>query len=248
MKDDELLRYSRHILLPQIDIDGQQAINDAHVMIIGLGGLGSPVALYLAAAGIGEFTLVDDDVVELTNLQRQIAHTTDAVGSSKVESAKASMLAINPNVIVHCYQQRANPKWLNEHLDKVTLMVDCSDNAEIRYAMNDVAIAKKIPWVSGAAVGFTGQVAVFDPSEDNSPCYRCLYPTLSSETLSCAESGVLSPVVGVIGSLQATEALRILTGFGEKQHGYLHTWDALTNGWHRWKLTPVDDCQCGSNH
>ena len=247
MKDDELLRYSRHILLPQIDIDGQQAINDAHVMIIGLGGLGSPVALYLAAAGIGEFTLVDDDVVELTNLQRQIAHTTDAVGSSKVESAKASMLAINPNVIVHCYQQRANPKWLNEHLDKVTLMVDCSDNAEIRYAMNDVAIAKKIPWVSGAAVGFTGQIAVFDPREENSPCYRCLYSALSDDVLSCAESGVLSPVVGVIGSLQSTEALRLITKFGEKQHGCLHTWDALAGDWRRWKLSQREVCMCCEN-
>ena len=244
MKDDELLRYSRHILLPQIDIAGQQAINDAHVMIIGLGGLGSPVALYLAAAGVGQLTLVDDDEVELTNLQRQIAHNTESVGLCKVESARASLLAINPDTIIHCYQVRAHQDWLSANLTSVTLMVDCTDNAKIRYAMNDVAIQKKIPWVSGAAVGFSGQVAVFDSREENSPCYRCLYPTLSSDTFSCAESGVLSPVVGVIGSLQATEALRLITKFGEKQYGCLHIWDALAGDWRRWKLNQREGCVC----
>jgi molybdopterin/thiamine biosynthesis adenylyltransferase len=244
MKDDQLLRYSRHILLPQLDIEGQQAIMSAHVMIIGLGGLGSPVALYLAAAGVGEFTLVDDDSVELTNLQRQIAHNTHSLDLSKVESAKTSMLAMNPEVTVHCHPVRADNEWLCQHLNGVTLMVDCSDNADIRYAMNDAALAKNIPWVSGAAVGFAGQVAVFDPREDNSPCYRCLYPALSDDVLSCAESGVLSPVVGVIGSLQSTEALRLITKFGEKQHGCLHTWDALSGDWRRWKLSQRENCVC----
>lgn len=246
MKDDQLLRYSRHILLPQIDIEGQQAIIKAHVMIVGLGGLGSPVALYLAAAGVGQLTLVDDDEVELTNLQRQITHNTASVGLSKVESAKTSLLAINPAITIHCHQVRANQDWLSANLTDVTLMIDCSDNADIRYAMNDIALEKNIPWVSGAAVGFTGQVAVFDPRELDAPCYRCLYPALSSETLSCADNGILSPVVGVIGSLQVTEALRLITGFGDKQHGYLHTWDALAADWRRWTLTQSEQCACCS--
>lgn len=244
MKDDQLLRYSRHILLPQIDIEGQQAIINAHVMIVGLGGLGSPVALYLAAAGVGQLTLVDDDEVELTNLQRQIAHNTESVGLSKVESAKASLLAMNPDITIYCHQVRANQDWLAANLMGVTLMVDCSDNAEIRYSMNDVSLERSIPWVSGAAVGFSGQVVVFNPREQNAPCYRCLYPDLAAETVSCADSGILSPVVGVIGSLQATEALRLITGFGDKQHGYLHTWDALTADWRRWTLKPRSDCGC----
>lgn len=246
MRDDELLRYSRHILLPQLDIEGQQAIIDAHVMIVGLGGLGSPVALYLAAAGVGQLTLVDDDEVELTNLQRQIAHSTESVGLSKVESARASLLAINPDITIHCHQVRANQDWLSANLTDITLMVDCTDNTNIRYAMNDAALEKNIPWVSGAAVGFTGQVVVFNPREPDSPCYRCLYPDLAGENVSCADSGILSPVVGVIGSLQATEALRLITGFGDKQHGHLQTWDALEGECRRWTLKQRSDCTCRS--
>ena len=244
MNDSDLLRYSRHILLPQIDIDGQQAISNAHVMVIGAGGLGSPVILYLAAAGVGRLTLVDDDVVELSNLQRQIAHQTGAIGTAKSTSAAATVAGINPHTVVISVQQRADDAWLEAHTHDVTLIVDCSDNATVRYAINRVARHRGIPWVSGAAVGFSGQVAVFDPREAGSPCYSCLYPALTEQQLSCAENGILSPVVGVIGCTQATEALRLLTGFGRSQCGFLHTYDALTGEWRRWRLNPRPDCDC----
>lgn len=247
MKDEQLLRYSRHILLPDVDIDGQQAICDAHVLIIGLGGLGCPVALYLAAAGVGQLTLVDDDVVEASNLQRQIAHRDDGVGQLKVSSAAAQCRALNPEILITEATHRADASWLSDHLAGVTLVVDCSDNATVRYALNQACLAAKVPWVSGAAIGLSGQVAVFDPRSEDAPCYRCLYPNLSDEQLSCAESGVLSPVVGVIGAMQATEALRLLTGFGKPQYGVLHTWDARDNEWRRWTLAPVPGCSdCSS--
>lgn len=244
MKDQELLRYSRHILLPQVDLEGQEAICAAHVMVIGAGGLGSPVILYLAAAGVGRLTLVDDDLVELSNLQRQIAHRTDAIGLAKSASGASSVAAINPHTAVVSVQVRADEAWLDTHCDDVALIIDCSDNASIRYAINRVALRRKIPWVSGAAVGFAGQVAVFDPREADSPCYSCLYPALSEQQLSCAENGILSPVVGVIGCTQVTEALRLLVGFGSPQHGYLHTYDALGGDWRRWRLNPRPECDC----
>ena len=244
MKDEQLLRYSRHILLPQVDIEGQQAICNAHVMIIGLGGLGSPVALYLAAAGVGTLTLVDDDIVEESNLQRQIAHSIESVGQPKVVSAARECMVLNPDIILHAETLRADKTWLMNHVKGVSLVVDCSDNAEVRYAINDACLEHGIPWVSGAAIAFSGQVAVFDPRQDDAPCYRCLYPALSDEAMTCAESGILSPVTGVVGALQATEALRLLVGFGQSQYGALQTWDALSNDWRRWKITQAEGCAC----
>jgi len=244
MKDDQLLRYSRHILLSEVDVDGQQAICNAHVMIIGLGGLGSPEALYLAAAGVGTLTLVDDDIVEESNLQRQIAHSIESVGQAKVVSAARECMVLNPDVILHAETMRADKDWLMARAAGVSLIVDCSDNAEVRYAINDACLAHGIPWVSGAAIAFSGQVAVFDPRQTGAPCYRCLYPALADEEMTCAGSGILSPVTGVVGALQATEALRLLVGFGQPQHGVLQTWDALGNDWRRWKITPADGCVC----
>ncbi|WP_300427469.1 molybdopterin-synthase adenylyltransferase MoeB [uncultured Thalassolituus sp.] len=244
MNNDELLRYSRHILLPQLDVEGQEAIAGAHVLIVGLGGLGSPVALYLAASGVGRLTLVDDDVVEVSNLQRQIAHDQTRVGQSKVASAAARIAEMNAAVSVEAIQARADAAWLKATAADVSLIVDCSDNAAVRYAINDHCLDHDIPWVSGAAIAFSGQVAVFDPRVPGSPCYRCLYPALSDEALSCAESGILSPITGLIGSTQAVETLRLLTGFGTSQTGWLNTYDGLSGEWRRWRLNQRAGCDC----
>jgi len=244
MNDQQLLRYSRHILLPQMDIEGQQALLDAHVLVVGAGGLGCPVIQYLAAAGVGELTLIDDDLVELSNLQRQVAHGTDDIGKAKVESAKQDVQRLNPDVTVNALQQRADYDWLNQALagGSVDVVVDCTDNATVRYLLNRACLANKIPWVSGAAVGLNGQITVFDPRQDNSPCYRCLYPNLDDQQLSCSENGVLSPLVGVIGSMQALEAIKVLTAMGQPAVGQLLTFDALQADWRRWKLSVAAAC------
>ena len=249
MNDQQLLRYSRHILLPQMDIEGQQALLDAHVLVVGAGGLGCPVIQYLAAAGVGagegELILVDDDVVELSNLQRQTAHGTDDIGKAKVESAKDDVLRLNPDCNVTAVQQRADYDWLNQVLagGSVNVVVDCTDNATIRYLLNRVCLANKIPWVSGAAVGLNGQITVFDPRQDNSPCYRCLYSNLDDQQLSCSENGVLSPLVGVIGSMQALETLKLIANLGTSPVGKLLTFDAMQSDWRSWKLAANPDCQ-----
>lgn len=242
MRDEQLLRYSRHILLPQLDIEGQQALLEAHVLILGLGGLGCPVAQYLAASGVGELSLVDDDHVELSNLQRQTAHGSADVGRLKVASAADEIHRLNPDVVVHAYAERADEAWLTTHLADVSLVVDCTDNAGVRYALNKAALTTATPWVSGAAVGFSGQLTVFDPRRDESPCYRCLYPNLNEQQLTCAENGVLSPLVGVIGTMQALEAIKTLTGAGEPLAGKLLTYDALTSDWRSWRLAKAAGC------
>ena len=254
MNDDQLLRYSRHILLPEVDIEGQEAIAQATVVVVGLGGLGSPVALYLAASGVGHLILVDDDQVEISNLQRQVIHDTESVGLSKVQSAAQRCQAVNPDVKVSTHVQRADYDWLHKQAwfntgsedQGLTLIVDCSDNAAVRYAINDVCVQKRIPWVSGAAVALNGQVAVFDPSQQDAPCYRCLYPSLKDDALTCSENGILSPVVGVIGTMQVVEVLRLIAGFGTPQHGYLRTYDASTADWQRWKVPARQSCSCQS--
>lgn len=252
MNDQQLLRYSRHILLPQMDIEGQQALLDAHVLVVGAGGLGCPVIQYLAASGVGagagQLTLVDDDVVELSNLQRQTAHGTADIGIAKVESAKADVLRLNPDVNVQAIQQRADEQWLRSFFSQnpVTLVIDCTDNATIRYLLNKVCLETKTPWVSGAAVGLNGQITVFDPRQENAPCYRCLYPNLDDQQLTCSENGVLSPLVGVIGSMQALEALKLIAGIGEPAVGKLMTFDAISAEWRSWKLPQSPDCgDCG---
>jgi len=246
MNDQQLLRYSRHFLLPQLDIDGQQALLDAHVMIIGLGGLGCPVLQYLAASGVGRLSLVDDDRVELSNLQRQTAHGSADIGLLKAESAAAEVQRLNPDVQVVTHAVRADADWLAMHLAGVDLVVDCTDNSRVRYELNRACIAHSVPWVSGAAVGLNGQITVFDPRQADAPCYRCLYPSLDDQQLSCAESGVLSPLVGVIGAMQALEAVKVLAGIGESLSGRLLTFDALQGEWRRWGISrnpSCSDCQ-----
>ena len=228
MNDDQLLRYSRHILLPDIGIEGQQKLHDAHALIIGAGGLGSPVALYLAASGVGTLTLVDDDTVDLTNLQRQIIHRTSSVGTPKVDSARASLAEINPDVRVTALNERADRKRLLELVAQADIVIDCSDNFATRYALNQACVGLKKPFVSGAATRFDGQVAVFDMRQASSPCYHCLYPEQPDalETR-CAIMGVLAPLVGIIGSMQAAEALKVLVGMGTPLCGRLLVMDAL---------------------
>lgn len=242
MNDNDLLRYSRHLLLPGLDITGQEKLLNSRVLIVGLGGLGSPVLQYLAASGIGFLMLVDHDVVELSNVQRQICHGTDDVGNTKVDSAMEEAKRINPNVHVESFQQKADAEFLQQHLPQIDLIVDCSDNAAVRYLINDACLAHKKPWVSGAAVAVQGQVICFDPRIEDQPCYRCLYPQLLDEQRNCSTSGVLAPLVGVIGSLQALEAIKMLSSLGKPILSRLQTFDALEGQWRSWGLAKDSNC------
>ncbi len=232
MTDDQLLRYSRHILLDEIGIEGQTRILQSHALIIGAGGLGSPVALYLASAGVGQITLVDPDVVDLTNLQRQIAHTTARVGQAKVLSAQAAMAAINPDIVVHTVQTRADAALLDTLVPQASVVLDCTDNFSTRQAINAACVRHCKPLVSGAAIRFDGQVAVFDSRNPQSPCYACLFPPASgAEEVACATMGVFAPLVGMVGAVQAAEALKLLTGAGQVLMGHLLMVNALTGRW-----------------
>lgn len=242
MNDNDLLRYSRHIFLPEMDMEGQQTLLNSRVLIVGLGGLGSPALQYLAASGIGHLFLVDDDAVELSNVQRQICHGTDDVGKTKVRSAIEEVMRVNPTIFIEGFEQKADAEFLEGLLPKIDLVVDCSDNFDIRYLINDACIAHKTPWVSGAAVALQGQVICFDPRLDDQPCYRCLYPQAGDEQMSCSTSGILAPVVGVIGVLQALEAIKLLTGIGKPVLGRLQTFDALEGQWRSWGLNKDADC------
>jgi molybdopterin/thiamine biosynthesis adenylyltransferase len=228
MDDRQLLRYSRHILLPQIGVEGQRRLLDARVLVIGAGGLGSPVALYLASAGVGSITLCDGEEVDLTNLQRQIVHRTDSIGQKKVESARATLRAINPEVAVTGLAERVDEGRLEALVAGIDVVVDASDNFATRHAVNRACARSRRPLVSGAAVRFDGQVAVFDLRRDDSPCYACLFPESGeSEDVPCAVMGVFAPLTGIVGSIQAAEALKLLTGAGETLAGRLLLLDAL---------------------
>jgi adenylyltransferase/sulfurtransferase len=248
MNDDQLLRYSRHILLPQVDIDGQQRLLDGHVMIVGLGGLGSPVAMYLAAAGVGRLTLVDDDVVELSNLQRQIAHGQDDIGRAKVSSAADKLKQLNPDVQIRQIKQRLDRDELIAELADVDVLVDCSDNFATRFLLNEVSQQQKLPLVSGAAIRFEGQVTVYDPRQPDMPCYRCLYEDKGELEQTCSESGILSPILSVIGGVQAVEASKLLMNVGESLAGRLLVLDALSMSWREIKLKPDPDCPVCGHH
>jgi len=229
MNDEQLLRYSRHILLPQIGIEGQERLLASHALIIGAGGLGSPVALYLASAGVGRLTICDGDDVDLTNLQRQIMHRTGAIGSKKVDSARATLAAINPEVNVVALPERVGGERLETLVAAADVVVDGSDNFATRHAVNRACVKCRKPLVSGAGVRFDGQVAVFDMRGHASPCYHCLFPEHGeNEDMRCAVMGVFAPVVGIIGSIQAAEALKLLAGTGEPLTGRLLLLDALT--------------------
>ncbi|MEO4047671.1 molybdopterin-synthase adenylyltransferase MoeB [Pseudomonas sp. CAU 1711] len=227
LTDDELLRYSRQILLPQIDVPGQLRLKQSRVLIVGLGGLGSPVALYLAAAGVGELHLADFDRVDLTNLQRQIIHDCEQIGVSKVDSAMARLAALNPQVRLLAHHAALDEDSLAAAVAAVDLVLDCSDNFATREAVNAACVAAGRPLVSGAAIRLEGQLAVFDPRNPASPCYHCLYGHGSEAELTCSEAGVVGPLVGLVGSLQALEALKLLAGFGEPLVGRLLLVDAL---------------------
>lgn len=245
MNDNQLLRYSRHILLPQIDVEGQQKLIDSHVLIIGAGGLGSPVSLYLAASGIGHITISDFDTVDLTNLQRQIVHQTSSIGTNKAESAKAALARINPEVLTETITYKTSTTEIRDIARNCDLIIDCSDNFETRYSLNKICLELKIPLVSGAAIGFEGQVTVFDFRNDDTPCYECLFPQSSdSEELRCAESGVFSPLVGIIGTTQAAEALKLLMGIGRSLQGRLLLLDALNMEWRTINLKRDPKCPC----
>lgn len=242
MNDDQLLRYSRQILLPQIDILGQQNILDGHVLIIGLGGLGSPVAMYLAAAGVGKLTLVDDDLVEISNLQRQIVHSEADIGRHKVQSAADSLQALNSDCQVEIKATRLDKQALECAVEKADVVVDCSDNFATRFLLNEVTQALKTPLVSGAAIRMEGQVTVYDSRNSGSACYRCVYQDDGELQQTCSESGVLSPLLGVIGSMQAVETLKLLTGIGETLAGRLMIFDALSMSWQEMKLRQDPTC------
>ncbi len=243
MNDHQLLRYSRHILLDEIGIEGQHALLAAHALIIGAGGLGSPAAMYLASAGVGRITLVDDDVVDLTNLQRQIAHTTARVGRSKAESARATLLAINPDIVVGALAERAGPARLAELVAGADVVLDCCDNFATRHAVNRACVAARKPLVSGAVIRFDGQVAVFDPRGGEQPCYCCLFPEDQRfEDAACSTMGVFAPLAGVIGAIQAAEALKLLMGVGLPLAGRLLMLDGLRMEWTSIAVGRAGDC------
>ena len=251
MNDEELLRYSRHIMLPELDIAGQQALLDASVLIVGLGGLGSPVAMYLAAAGIGHLLLADSDQVEISNLQRQIIHTYDRIGVDKVESAKSAVHSLNLGTKVTCLNQKvpenSDSEWL-ENIRKADVVVDCTDNFGSRFTLNQLCFSERKPLISGSAIQLKAQLTVFDSRLPESPCYRCLYEPGDDEEyeLSCSESGVLSPLVGVVGSLQALEVIRLLVPFGRSLCGRLLLFDAKQSSWRELTLSPDPLCPvCG---
>lgn len=245
MNDDQLLRYSRHIMLDEIGIEGQERILAAHALVIGAGGLGSPVGLILAAAGVGTITLVDDDQVDLTNLQRQIAHTTDRVGMDKVESARIAMHAINPQVDVRTVRERVDLDTLKTLAREASVVIDCTDNYRTRHAINAACVSERKPLVSGAAVRMDGQVTVFDPREADSPCYACLFsPDAAFEEVQCATLGVFSPMVSIIGSIQAAQALKLIVGdtLGESLMGRLLMLDGRTMQFSTMRTSRDPDC------
>ncbi len=247
MRDDELSRYSRHILLDEIGIEGQERIRASRVLIIGAGGLASPAVLYLAAAGVGTLTVVDDDVVDLTNLQRQIMHGGDTVGIPKVLSARASAARINPLTSLLPVQQRADAALLDALTPQADVVLDCSDNFETRHAINAACMRHRVPLVSGAAVQFDGQISVFDPRTPNCPCYACAFPPQRApDAIACATMGVFAPVVGVIGCMQAAQALMLLGAFGEPLRGSLLMLDGRTMEWTRIRIPREVRCSvCG---
>lgn len=246
-EDQQLLRYSRQILLPEIGVEGQQRLANRHALIIGLGGLGSPAAMYLAAAGVGTLSLNDFDPVDLSNLQRQILHGTADIGRSKTESATATLQGLNPGVRLHSLPERLNASALAHAVAAADVVLDCSDNFSTRFSVNKACVVARKPLVSAAAIGMQGQLMVFRADLNASPCYHCVFPDQEEEAANCSENGVLAPIVGVMGSLQAVEALKILVGFAA-QAATLTTYDGLHNRWHQTRIKPYPSCTtCASS-
>jgi adenylyltransferase/sulfurtransferase len=242
MNDNQLLRYSRQIMLPQIDIEGQQKLLAASILIIGAGGLGSPAAIYLAAAGVGTITIYDDDVVDLSNLQRQIAHHTPDIGTDKVISTRQTLNRLNPDVQIRAVKQRLEGEQLDFEVTQADVVLDCSDNFTTRFAINNACVKHQTPLVSGAAIRFEGQVTVFTPGKNNSPCYNCLYNNDGEELQNCATNGVIAPITGIVGSIQALEAMKLLMNIGDTLTGRLLLLDGLTMEWNTMKLRKNPNC------
>ncbi|MFW7341059.1 molybdopterin-synthase adenylyltransferase MoeB [Pollutimonas sp. H1-120] len=242
MNDLQLLRYARHILLDEFGIEGQERLLAARVLIVGAGGLGSPAAYYLASAGVGHLVLADDDEVELSNLQRQILHTNDRIGQAKAESGKLALLQLNPDIHVDALVARLTGEALDQQVRQADLILDCCDNFATRHAINRACVKHGKPLVSGAAIRFAGQVSVFDLRREDAPCYHCLFPEADDvEELRCATTGVLGPLVGMVGSMQAAEAIKLLAGMGEPMVGRMLCLDALSMQWQtiRFKRDPA---------
>lgn len=246
LTDAELLRYSRHILLQGIDIEGQLRLKNSKVLIVGLGGLGSPVALYLAAAGVGELHLADFDLVDTSNLQRQILHDTAAEGRRKTDSALQRLRGLNPLIQLHLHEQKLDGAGLLQLVQGMDLVLDCTDNFLIRDQINAACLAHAVPWVSGAAIRLQGQVTLYDPRQAESPCYRCLFGEGAEDDLGCNEAGVLGPLVGVIGSLQAAEAIKLLAGLGQSLLGRLLLVDLQDSRFRELRIPRDPQCSaCG---
>ncbi|MEY4698816.1 MAG: hypothetical protein RIR85_236 [Pseudomonadota bacterium] len=249
MNDQDLLRYSRHILLDDIGIEGQEKILAAHAVIIGAGGLGSAAAPYLAAAGIGKITLIDHDTVDLTNLQRQIMHNQNSVGLAKVQSGKTMLQNLNPHIQVNAIQEKATADLLEQLLPNASVVLDCSDNFTTRHMVNAACVKHQVPLVSGAAIKFDGQVTVIDPRQTGTPCYACLFPADQEfNEVQCSTMGVFSPLVGIIGSIQATQALQVIMQIGEPLVGKLLLWDARSSQVDQITLHQRDDCPVCSKY
>jgi len=243
MNDQQLLRYSRHLLLEDIDVEGQEVLLNSHALVIGAGGLGSSSAPYLAAAGIGHITLVDHDDVDLTNLQRQIMHTQAQIGSSKVSSGKQFLQQLNPSITVETIQAKASTSLLDDLLPSVNIVLDCTDNFSTRHLINASCVKHQVPLVSGSALRFDGQVSVFDPRNAESPCYACIFsPEEEFEEVSCSTMGIFSPLVGIIGSIQAAQALQLLIGFGDPLVGRMLLWNARTTQIDQIRISRNPDC------
>ena len=242
MNDDELLRYSRQIMLPQVDVEGQQRLSDSCVLVIGLGGLGSPVAMYLAAAGVGQLELVDFDEVDLSNLQRQILHSTDNIGQAKTESARQRLLQINPLITINTHNEKLEGEALIEAAEKADVVVDASDNFATRFAINRACLTAKTPLVSAAAIRMEGQISVFRCDDPAMACYQCLYQDTGEEDTNCTSNGVLAPMVGILGSMQALETLKLLLNIGESLAGKLMLFDGMTMEWRTMKLPKDPTC------
>jgi molybdopterin/thiamine biosynthesis adenylyltransferase len=244
MTDDQLLRYSRHILLDEVGVEGQQRLLEAHALVVGAGGLGSPVALYLGTAGVGRITIIDHDAVDVTNLQRQIAHNLARVGHPKAESAREAIGAINPDVFVRPLVMKADAQTLDELVPTADVVIDCCDNFITRHAVNQACFAHGKPLVSGAAIRFDGQISVFDPRRADSPCYACVFPPDQGfEETRCATMGVFAPLVGIIGTMQASEALRLLAGVGSSLAGRLQMLDGRSMEWNEMRVRRDPACR-----
>lgn len=251
--DEQLLHYSRQIMLPHFGVEGQQQLQNAHVVIMGLGGLGSPAAMYLAAAGVGTLTLVDFDTVDHSNLQRQIVHTTDSIGESKVSSAKNNLLKLNPETTIHCITNKLTQDELAEQIKQANCVIDATDNFATRFLINRACVSQKTALISAAAIQYEGQISVFDLRHPDSACYACLYTEGGSDadnevSTNCSDNGILAPVVGILGSMQALEAIKLISNIGATLKNRLLIFDALALQWRTMNLSKDPDCPvCSKN-